>query len=89
MPNETDYRNLINEIIAKQTVILGPNIVLIKARSVNGLKVDNTGKVESITGDPQKVLENLINEYITLSGQIVKNVLAPVFAKYPEIKLTV
>lgn len=89
MASETDYKNLIDDIIAKQTVILGPDIVMVKARNVAGLKLSDNGKVESIAGDPQIVLQNLINEYIALSGQIVKNILTPVFAKYPDIKVSI
>jgi hypothetical protein len=89
MANETDYENLINDIIAKQTLILGPDIVLAKARNVSGLKLSQSGKVESIEGDPQLILQSLINEYIALSGQIVKNILIPVFAKYPDIKVSI
>ncbi|OGE83662.1 MAG: hypothetical protein A3B10_04370 [Candidatus Doudnabacteria bacterium RIFCSPLOWO2_01_FULL_44_21] len=89
MAINTDYENLINDILAKQTVILGPDIVLLKARSVRGLKLDDRGQVVEIKGDPQEVLQNLVNEYIALSGQIVKNVLSPVFAKYPQIKMTI
>lgn len=82
-----NYKNLINDIIAKQTLILGPDIVLLKARSVSGLQLDDSGKVIDISGDPQKVLEDLINQYIVLSGEIVKTTLSTVFAKYPDIKL--
>lgn len=89
MPSEENYKNLINDIIAKQTVILGPDIVFLKARSVAGLKIDSHGKVESISGDPQTVLQNLISEYIALSGQIVKNILTPVLAKYPDIQISI
>ena len=87
MSDLENYKNLINDIIAKQTLILGPDIVLIKARNVSGLKLDSLGKVESLDGNPQEVLQSLINEYVTLSGQIVKNILTPVFAKYPDIKM--
>ena len=89
MPDLENYKNLINEIIAKQTLILGPDIVLMKARNVSGLKLSGDGNVESITGDPSEVLQNLVNEYIALSGQIVKNILSPVIAKYPEIKVSI
>lgn len=87
MADQNDYKNIINDIIAKQTLILGPDIVMLKARSVKGLSLGQDGKVEDITGEPQQVLQNLIDEYIALSGQIVKNILDPVFAKYPEIKV--
>ncbi len=89
MAAEQDYHNLINEIIAKQVVILGPSIVFLKAKNVKGLKLDDQGKVVDISGDPQEVLQSLVNEYILLSGQIVKNILSPVFAKYPEIKISI
>ncbi len=84
-----NYKNLIDEIIAKQTVILGPDIVLLKAKNVKGLTLTAEGKVQSIDGDPQAVLQNLINEYVTLSGQIVKNILNPVLLKYPDINVRI
>ena len=89
MTDHTDYKNLINDIIAKQTVILGPDIVVLKARNVEGLILDDNGHVLNIQGDPQQILQKLIDEYIALSGQIVKNILNPVFAKYPNIKLNI
>jgi hypothetical protein len=89
MADETQYRNLIGDIIAKQIVILGPDIVLVKVGNVPGLKVDADGKVLAIDGDSHVVLQKLIDEFVGLSGQIVKNILAPVFAKYPEIKVSI
>ena len=87
MTSQDDYKNLIDEIITKQSIILGPDIVLLKARNVQGLTLSDKGRVETITGDPQVVLQTLVDEYIALSGQIVKNVLNPVLSKYPEIKI--
>jgi len=88
MADSSNYINLINDIIAKQTLILGPDIVLLKARNVAGLRVGDDGLVEGIDGDPEKVLMDLVNQYIALSGQIVKNTLTTVFAKYPDIKVS-
>ena len=89
MAQENDYKNLIDDIITKQTLILGPDIVMLKAKNVPGLKLSANGKVDSITGDPQIVLQKLVDDYISLSGQIVKNILSPVFAKYPDIKVSI
>jgi hypothetical protein len=89
MTQTKDYENLINDIIAKQVIVLGPDIVLLKARSVSGLHLDDSGKVKSISGDAQVILQKLVDEYIALSGQIVKNILSPVFAKYPDIKIAI
>lgn len=89
MSDNTQYEKLINDIIQKQIIILGRDIVLVKAGNVQGLHVDSEGKVTRIDGDPQQVLQRLVDEYIGLSGLIVKNILAPVFAKYPEIKINI
>lgn len=88
MASAEDYKNLINDILAKQAVILGQDIVILKAKNVVGLNLTSEGKVESIDGNPEEVLQKLVDEYIALSGQIVKNILSPVFQKYPDIKIT-
>jgi len=89
MTDTASYKNLIDDILAKQSIILGSDIVLMKARNVPGLTIDSQGKVSDISGDAQEVLQKLINEYIGLSGQIVKNILNPVLAKYPDIKIQI
>ena len=86
MDPKEQYKLLLSEIVAKQAVILGPAIAVLKARNVQGLTVDDAGKVKDVAGDYQQVLEHLVDEYVNLSGQIVKNALVSVFAKYPDIK---
>ena len=80
-----DYKKLIADIIQKQIDIIGPDIAVQKAKNVEGLEISDTGEVLDLSGDPPSVLQKLVDEYIALSGQIVKNILSPVFAKYPEI----
>jgi len=80
------YLALISEIIAKQSIILGPNIAVLKARNVSGLEVSDQGEVTAINGNPTEVLQSLINVYVELSGLIVKNALGSIFEKYPGIK---
>ena len=86
MEEKTQYMALTSEIIAKQAVILGPDIAILKARSVGGLEVSDDGKVIDIKGDPKTVLQELVNTYVELSGMIVKNALGSIFEKYPGIK---
>jgi len=76
----------LSEIVAKQSIILGPDIAILKAKSVAGIEVDSSGKVISISGDPQQAVQELIDAYVELSGQIVKSALGSVFTKYPNIK---
>ena len=82
-----DYKKLIAEIIQKQVDILGSDIAVQKAKNVAGLKISDSGEVEDLIGDAPVVLQKLVDEYISLSGEIVKNILGPVFAKYPDVDL--
>lgn len=82
MEDKEKYKALISEIIAKQAVILGPEIATLKARNVSALVITNDGRVTDITGDPKEAVEKLVDEYIALSGLIVKSTLRSVFEKY-------
>lgn len=85
MDDRTRYVAIISEIIARQSIILGPDIAVLKARGVPGLKVNDEGKVVDIEGDGNAVLQQLVNTYVELSGMIVKNALGSIFEKYPDI----
>ena len=85
--NQETYINILNEIVKKQSIVLGPNIAILKAKSIPGLKINDQGTVVSIDGNGEKILKQLIDAYIDLSGQIVKNLLNPIFAKYPKINI--
>ncbi len=88
MSTQQDYKKLIEEIVGKQMDILGPEIAIRKAANVPGLTLNDKGQVIKLDeSNAQAVLQKLVDEYIALSGAIVKNILDPVFAKYPEIKL--
>ena len=86
MEDIDQYKSLLTEVIAKQVIILGPDIAVLKARSVPGLEVSDNGAVVNITGDPAKVVQQLVDTYVELSGQIVKSALASIFTKYPALK---
>ena len=83
--NNEKYKALLSEIIAKQSIILGPEISVLKARNVSGITVSDNGVVTEISGDYRQILEKLVDEYVALSGMIVKNALSSIFAKYPDI----
>lgn len=79
------YIEVMNEIISKQIVILGPDISIMKAKSIKGLSFDDEGKIVAIDGDGREVMQRLIDVYVELSGQIVKIALGSIFTKYPEV----
>jgi hypothetical protein len=86
MNEKSKYLAIITEIIARQSIILGPDIAVLKARSVKGLIINNEGVVTDIKGDGNDVLKRLVNTYVELSGMIVNNTLGSIFEKYPGIK---
>ena len=87
MNEKEQYTALISEIIKKQSLILGPEIAILKARSVPGLMVDNDGKVTGVGDNPKETLQSLVDQYVELSGLIVKNALGSIFAKYPNLNI--
>ncbi len=87
MTEDEQYSALISEIIKKQSIILGPEIAVLKARSVPGIMVDNDGKVTGVGDNPKETLQKLVDQYVELSGQIVKNALGSIFAKYPDLNI--
>lgn len=84
-PNgNTDYKKLLTEVIQKQMVILGPSITLAKARNVKGLIVADNGTVTDIQGPPQELIQGLIDQFVQLSGLIVKKTMEPLLSVYPD-----
>lgn len=81
---DTDYKKLLTEVIQKQMVILGPSITLTKARNVKGLVVAEDGTVTDIQGPPQALIQGLIDQFVQLSGLIVKKTMEPLLSVYPD-----
>lgn len=80
-----DHQKLLTEVIKKQIIILGPDITLAKARNVPGLTVADDGTVTQISGDPKDVTQKLIEQFMELSGLIVKKTMEPLLANYPGL----
>lgn len=86
MDNIDQYKALITEVIAKEAVILGPDIAILKARNVSELVISDKGEVTDVRGNPDEAVQKLIEEYVNLSGLIVKNVTKSIFEKYPMVQ---
>lgn len=82
---ENDYQKLLTEVIKKQIIILGPDITLAKARNVQGLTIADDGTVMQIVGDPQTITQKLVDQFMELSGLIVKKTMEPLLAGYPGL----
>ena len=77
-----EYIQLFNDIIQRQTVVLGPDMATVIAKKAVGLQFSE-GKVSGFEGDPQQLLQSLISGYVNLSGQIVQKTIEPLLSKYP------
>lgn len=84
MQQDQDYKKLLTDVIKKQMIILGPAITLAKARNVKGLTVADDGTVTDIQGHPQELIQSLIDQFVQLSGLIVKKTMEPLLSVYPD-----
>lgn len=84
MSEQRDYKKLLSEIIKRQIVILGPDITLAKARNIKGLRVENDGNVTKIEGNPQELIQKLVEQFVQLSGLIVKKSMEPILNEFPS-----
>lgn len=84
MDTNTDYKKILTQVIQKQMVILGPAITLAKARNVKGLTISDDGAVTEMAGTPQELIQNLIDQFVQLSGLIVRKTMEPLLASLPD-----
>lgn len=63
------YEQIAVKIIAGQEAIIGP-VAIEQAQRVSGLKVNWDKKEVEVSGNKVKVIEDLINKYKELFGQI-------------------
>lgn len=80
-----NYKKLLTEIIQKQSTILGPEIAVMKAKSVSGISVSSDGRVTDISADPNQAVHQLIDAYVSLSGEIIKQTMSSLLSKYPGL----
>ena len=80
---DSDYKKIFTELIKKQIVVLGPDITLAKVKNVAGIEVNENGEVTNINGDAQQILQLLINQFVELSGAIVKKTMESILMTYP------
>lgn len=76
-PGQQDYKQLLTQVIKKQLAILGPAITLSKARAIPGLIIADDGMVTDISGNPQEITQKLIDQFVQLSGEIVRKTMEP------------
>ena len=79
-----DYKEIFTQLIHKQMAILGPQITLLKVKNVQGITIDSNGTVTDIQGDPEKLMQALIAQFVELSGLIVKQTMESIMSAPPK-----
>jgi hypothetical protein len=85
MESGQDYKKILTELIQKQMALLGSQIALQRARSVQGLMIMDDGSVASFAGDPKAIMQNVIDQFVQLSGLIVKKTMEPFVEDYQKM----
>lgn len=83
------YNQLINDMLSELNKVLDSHVVVRIARKVNGLKITDQGEVESVEGEPQAIVQSLVDEFIGLSNVVVITTLQPLLKQCPWIKVPV
>lgn len=70
--SQTDYKSILSEFLQHQILIFGPQAVKMMVSGVNGLDLEKDGMVKNITGDPQKIMQEVAERLSQLSEYAVK-----------------
>jgi len=89
MSNE-GYKEFIEKIVKNKINVFG-YIATKKANNVKGLTVDNTGNVVTFSDDPKQILQDLLDEFELIGGEIstigAKTAVVELRQKYPSLEL--
>jgi len=86
-PATMDYKKIFSDFIHKELLILGPDFTATRLKNIPEIEIDGHGTVIRVTGEPLKILENLMNQFTEFSGPFVKKTLESISAEYPGITL--
>ena len=72
------YRKKIEETIQVESILLGPLVSLMVAKTIPEIRLGQDVNVAAVTGDLKAVLEKLVACYVGLAGESVKIPLADI-----------
>ena len=84
-----DPKQLLTEIIQKLMVVVGAELALSKVKNIHGMTVSEDGTVTDIQTEPQALLQELVEEFVGLSGEIVKQITELLASKQMQQKMPV
>lgn len=85
--SEDQYKQLINDMTSQLEEVLDEHVVRKKLDQIEGLTFSETGEIQSIEGDPQEVVQRLVDTFLSLSNEVVVKTLQPLLKQCPWIKV--
>lgn len=69
--NEEDiYKTILTSLIQKQMLLVGKKDAVVKARGIDGLKINDQGKVLEIKGNLNEIFDSVLVAFTTFSGLV-------------------
>jgi len=62
--------------IEKEAELSNHDLAVRQANKVDGLEITDEGEVESLSGDPEEVLQDLIESFEEMMGNVAANLIA-------------
>jgi hypothetical protein len=91
MANIEAYKEVLGKILDGKVRAFGAELVVSKASSVSGLKVDDEGKVVSLSGNPKSVINSLLKKFEEIAGSVstisARTAIIGTKRKYPNLDL--
>lgn len=81
------YHQLINDMLSELSSTLDEHVVSKVMRGVKGVTLSDEGKVISLTGEPQEIVQEVVNKFLGLSNELVVKTMQPILKQCPWIKI--
>lgn len=78
--NSSHYVELLNQLLQKLKVALGPEIVLVKVRKIKGISLTRDHSIGKIHEDPELVSQQVMDQFGELSPLLANTVIKPYLA---------
>lgn len=83
-----EYQKILNDIVHKQIIILGPYFTVELAKSIRGLTITqaDNGQLNVTAQNPKEATQQLIERFTTMSNQLSIKIFKPILDEYLSAK---
>lgn len=72
--DQAQFKNLLESIIKKHILILGPHITLAILKKINEISIDEKGTVVNIHGSQEQILLKVVTQFLEISRDVAEKV---------------